>query len=86
MAEKNVSVKIAYEFFFLVGIDGVLMESGSGEVSLDEKGKAIPGAVPSPFKTMDIEAPEIRKRFQREIDFWIKGIGRKAAAPRKTAD
>lgn len=41
----------------------------------DEKGNAIPGD--GGFVIKDINSPEIKERFQKELDFWLQGRYRK---------
>lgn len=79
--EKDFAASKAPQYYMLVGLDGVLKECGFGLAPLDKNGKLIPGPSLAPFKYQDINSPEVRARFQRELDFWLKGVGRKPPVP-----
>ncbi len=77
---KDMPARKVQSFYFLLGLYGSLKECGTTEGPLDEKGKMIPNAAFSPFRSLEIKSPEARALFQRELDFWVKGVGRKPAA------
>ena len=81
VARKDKAARKGEEIYFLTGLDGTLLEAGFAVGPLDEKGKSIPGPALAPFKYFDITSPETRALFQRELDFWVKGVGRKAPVP-----
>ncbi len=86
VAQKDRPARKEQQIFILVSTMGALLEAGFSFAPLDEKGRMIPGPSLIPFKHYDITSPETRALFQREMDFWVKGIGRKpkaAAAPDK---
>lgn len=79
--EKDFATSRALQYYMLVGLDGVLKGCGFGLVPLDKNSMVIPGPSLAPFKYQDINSPDVRARFQRELDFWLKGVGRKPPAP-----
>ena len=84
VTQKDRPAQKEQQFFILVSTTGALLEAGFSLGSLDEKGKWIPGPSLIPFKYLDITSPETRALFQREMDFWVRGVGRKApVAPTK---
>lgn len=83
---KDKPARKSQEFYFLVGLDETLKEGGTAEGPLDEKGKVIRSAAFAPFKYLDIKSPETRALFQREFNFWVKGIGRKAPVGAQTPE
>ena len=86
VAHKDRSARKEQQIYLLVSTTGALLEAGYSFGPLDEKGRIIPGPSLTPFQYYDITSPETRALFQRELDFWVKGIGRKpkaAAAPDK---
>ena len=57
-------------YWFRASVEGVLQKATLLDAKLDESGKGIKGSgVPT---SQDIEAPETKKRFQHELDLWLK--------------
>lgn len=80
VGKKDKPARKEQELFFLVGLNGALLEAGYAFGLLDNKGKVILGPALAPFQHLDIKSAETRSLFQQELDFWIKGVGRKPPA------
>lgn len=83
VAEKDRPARKEKSIEILVSTTGALLEAGFTFGPLDEKGRWIPGPALADFTNLDITSPETRAIFQRELDFWVKGIGRKPPSPAK---
>ncbi len=83
VTQKDREARTAQQFYLLASTAGALLEAGFAIGPLDEKGRLIPGPSLAPFKYLDITSPETRALFQRELDFWLKGVGRKSPSPGK---
>lgn len=62
---------------FLLRPDGLLRAAQMAKGKLDEKGKTIPGSAVGNITGLDIKAPDTKKQLRRELDFWLKGKGKK---------
>lgn len=68
-------------YLYRSGLDGNLAEAVRVDAPLDERGRDVRGA--GKATVLDLGDAEVRERFQREVlDFWLKGKGRKKAAPK----
>ncbi|MBI4424722.1 MAG: hypothetical protein HY554_13395 [Elusimicrobia bacterium] len=73
-------------YHFRVTLDGVLERAVTISGLKDQQGNTISGS--GSVAEKDIDSPEIKERFQHEVDFWLKGAYRKKkgkARPRKAA-
>ncbi len=77
VAQKDRPAKREQQTYILISTTGALLDAGFSFAPLDEKGRWIPGPSLIPFQYYDITTPETRSLFQREMDFWLKGVGRK---------
>ncbi len=84
VAFKDKPARKEKNIYFLVSPAGELLESGFAFGPLNEKGKAVSGPALTWFENMEIKSPETRALFRREMDFWLKGIGRKQPPPAKS--
>ena len=64
--------------YFQVDLDGELRKAIFGRIKLDENDNPIPGS--GVTEVQDIKSPRIKELFQKEIDFWLKGMYRKNPA------
>lgn len=65
-------------FEFRAGPGGELELALATRLETDEKGRVVRGSGVPPRP--DIKAPEVQERFRRELDFWLKGKGRRFPA------
>lgn len=64
-------------------LDGSLVKAVRLDGEIGENGRAIRGATKA--TALDVQADEVRDRFQREVlDFWLRGKGRKKAGGKAT--
>ena len=66
------------ERYFQTDLDGKLVKAIFARVKLDEKGERILAS--GITEEQDIDSPRIKELFQKEVDFWLKGMYRKKTA------
>ena len=71
------------EIYFQTSLDGKLVKAIFGRIKLDESGERILGS--GTTEVQDLDAPRIKALFQKEVDFWLKGLYRKKPASDKEA-
>jgi hypothetical protein len=62
-------------YLFKTSLDGTLEHAAIVQGKLDEHGQAIKGSGASSTKPLEIDSLEVKKRFAKEVDFWLKGKG-----------
>lgn len=83
--EKDRPASISNAYIHLLRLDGTLKQCGLATSPLDENGKMKPNAL-APLKYLDTDSPETRARLKRELDFWVKGVGRRPQQVQSAVD
>ena len=64
--------------YFQTDLDGKLIKAIFGRIKVNENGERILGS--GTTQEQDIDSPRIKELFQKEVDFWLKGMYRKKPA------
>ncbi len=72
------------EMYFQTDLDGKLIKAIFGRIKVNENGERILGS--GTTQEQDIDSPRIKELFQKEVDFWLKGMYRKKPATQPVSD
>lgn len=71
-------------YIYHTSLEGILEKAVRSDAKPDESGRDIRGS--GKATDLDVHSKEVRERFQHEVlDFWLKGVGRKAAGSKAAA-
>lgn len=78
--ERSTTTKEVTDWFFVVTPRGALTKAVTMTGKIDDTGKSVRGSALGNISHMPAGALETRRLLRRELDFWLKGIGRKSGA------